>query len=371
MKLSFYFQRRLLLAAVFIIILGSVIGGCAPTTINSRYKPLHPANNTSIEFGIKANDRDGISKVELFVYEYELYVSSTNMMSARKRSGGTWGLVKEWNYPSEPTSVDEKHNVGGFPAGSYITYIVRTIDGKNSHATESWIFTAGDWPFGNSPIPIWVNGAPAKRIDVAFVADRDDYTNARNMLGDLEPLIFDGYHTNNGVKRGKKYWQFYYSPQRGHISDYNAGSPFTIDIPSSVSNSTIIDHAAVVHTTVKRDWASGGNFGTEPNNRGTAVHESGHAAFNLADEYSGGGHFSSSDPHHNIYNSKTACENYNTSVGFPASDCEQIGTTGWWRSEPSTDACIMFNDGDAAMPDFEHTCILRINWFYNQLEATP
>jgi len=364
-------KRRIPPAVALLVFLGSLVAGCAPTKINTRYKPLHPANNTAVEFGIKAGDGDGISKVELFVYEYELYVSSTNMMSARKRNGGVWGLVKQWTYPSKPTSVDEKYSVAGFPAGSFITYIVRTTDGRNNRTTESWSFAAGSWPFGNSPIPIWGNGAPAERIDVAFVADRDDYSTARDMLGDLEQLIFDGYHTNNGVKLGKKYWQFYYSPERGHISDYNAGPPYTLDIPASVSGSTIIDHAAVIHTTVKRDWASGGNFGTEPNNRGTAVHESGHAAFNLADEYAGGGHFSSSSPHHNIYGSKTDCENYNTSRGFPASDCEQIGSTTWWRSEPSADACIMFNDGDATMPDFEHTCILRAIWFYNQLEGTP
>lgn len=354
----------------FAVVLGFLLASCA-TTINSRYTPFHPANNSSIEFRVQASDRDGISRAELFVYEYELYVSSNNMASARRRTGGTWGIVHTWNYPAKPTNIDDTYTVAGFPAESYITYIVQVTDDGNHQKSESWTFAAGDWPFGNSPIPIWVNGAPAERIDVAFVPDRDDYANGRAMLPDLVQLIYDGYHTNNGVRQGKKFWQFYYSPETGYISDYDAGSPYTLDIPASVTNSTIIDHAAVIHTTVKRDWASGGNFGTEPNNRGTAVHESGHAAFNLADEYAGGGHFSSTSPHHNIYNSKAACENYNTSQGFPKSDCEQIGTTTWWRSEPAADVCIMLNDGDATMPDFEHTCILRINWFYDQLEGTP
>jgi hypothetical protein len=340
--------------------------GCA-TTLDTRYTPLHPENNTPVEFRIDARDRDGIARLRLYVYEYELYVSASGMASARRRTGGTWGLVQEWTYPATPQSISGTHDVAGFPAGSYITYLAETTDDRGRVARDQWTFAAGDWPFGNSPIPIWVNGAPAERIDVAFVADRDDYTTGRDMLPDLVALIFDGYHTNNGVRRGKKFWQFYYSPDTGHITDYDS-PPLMMDIPASVTASTIIDHAAVIHTTVKRDWASGGNFGTEPTNRGTAVHESGHAAFNLADEYAGGGHFTSSDPHHNNYNSQTACQNYNTANGWPASDCQNIEGS-WWRPEPSSLACIMLDDGDATMPDFERTCIRRVEWFYGELET--
>lgn len=341
--------------------------GCASLTrMSTRYKPLHPANNASVEFAVNATDGDGIKQVNLYVYEYALSVVN-GMQTATKRTGGTWGLVKTWNYSSEPNSISEKHSVSGFPASTFITFIYKVTDAKNNSKQEEWTFAAGDWPFGNNPIPLWGNGAPAERIDVCFIADRTDYANARAMLGDLEGLIFDGYHTNNGVRMGKKYWQFYYSPQRGFISDFNA-SPRSMDIPSSVQNSPIIDHGAVIHTTVKRDWASGGNFGTEPTNIGTAVHESGHAAFGLSDEYSGGGHSTSGNPHHNNYNSKSSCESYNTSNGWPASDCQNIEGS-WWRPEPSSLACIMFDDGDAAMPDFERTCINRISWFYSQLET--
>lgn len=343
------------------------LSGCA-TSLNTRYSPLHPANNASVEIQLRAHDGDGISKAELFVYEYELYVSSTGMRSARQRGGGTWGLVETWNYPTSPDDINETYTIAaGFPAESYITYLARTTDDNGNQASDSWTFAAGDWPFGNSPIPIWGNGAPAERIDVAFIADTDSYANARAMLGDLEGLIFDGYHINNGVRKGKKFWQFYYSPDRGHISDYD-DSPRVMDIPGSVSSSTIIDHGAVIHTVVKRDWASGGNFGTEPTNIGTAAHESAHATFNLKDEYSGGGHNSSTDPHHNNYNSEASCQTYNDNNGWPKTDCQHIEGS-WWRPEPSALACIMLDDGDAAMPDFERTCIRRIDWFYDELET--
>jgi hypothetical protein len=140
-----------------------------------------------------------------------------------------------------------------------------------------------------------------------------------------------------------------------------------MEIPESVENASHIDHAAIIHRTVKRDWASSGNFGTEPTNIGTAAHESAHSAFGLTDEYPDIGHRVSTDPHHNIYASEEECRNYNAVNGWPASDCENVEDE-WWRPEPSSLSCIMFNDADAAMPDFERTCINRIIWFYGRLE---
>jgi hypothetical protein len=340
---------------------------CSTPQLQTRYNPLHPNNNQAVNFRAIASDSDGIASAELFVYEYELYVGANGFQSARQRAGGTWGSVHTWNFHGHPTAIDETHNfAAGFPASSYVTYIVRVRDTLGSQASESWTFAAGNWPFGNSPIPLWGNGAPANRIDIAFVADRGDYANAHDMMTDLDRLIFDGYHSNNGIKLGKKYWQFYYSPERGSISDFDT-PPRVMDVPASIATSGIIDSAAVIHTTVKRDWASGGNFGTEPGNRGTAVHESGHAIFGLSDEYAGGGHSTSTNPHHNNYNSRAAAETYNSANSWPTTDVQNIEGS-WWRPEPNTLNCIMLDDGDAAMPDFTRTCLNRVLWYYRQLE---
>lgn len=355
------------LKAAVCVALAVALPSCGVASFSTRYQPLHPSNNQNVQFRIQAGDSDGIQSARLYVYEYALSIVN-GMQTATQRPGGTWGLVRNWNFPGTPSSIDVDHTVPGFPASTFIRYIAEVTDGDGHVRNEAWSFAAGDWPFGNNPIPIWGNGAPAERIDVAFIADQTDYANGRQMLPDLVGLIFDGYHTNNGVLLGKRFWQFYYSPQTGFISDYDDGPPYTMTIPAAVSGSPIIDHAAVIHTTVKRDWASGGNFGTEPTNRGTAVHESGHAAFGLADEYSGGGHYTSANPHHNNYNSLASCQAYNTSNSWPAGDCQTVVAGSWWRPEPSSLACIMLDDGDAAMPDFERTCLNRIVWYYGELE---
>lgn len=352
-------------STVTLAILGLLVCACSYPNVTSRYEPLHPGNNVNVTFQVDANDSDGIADVRLYIYEYELSIQG-GMQTATQRPGGTWGLQQAWGYAPAPTNVTETFSHPGFPADSFVRYLFTVKDTENRTRSEEWWFAAGDWPFGNSPVPILGNGAPAERIDVCFVADRTDYANGAAMLPDLEGLVFDGYHINNAIRgTRRKYWQFYYSPDTGFISDFDT-PPLMMTIPASVSGSAIIDHAAVIHTTVKRDWASGGNFGTEPANIGTAVHESAHAAFGLSDEYAGGGHSTSSNPHHNNYSSEADAQDYNTDNGWPATDVENIEGT-WWRPEPSGLACIMLDDGDAAMPDFERTCLARATWFYSQL----
>jgi hypothetical protein len=357
---------RLPVPAVLAALGSAILCACSATpTVRTRYQPLHPGNNANVNFRVIASDADGIDKAELFLFEYELSVQN-GMQTAAQRPGGAWGLVKTWTYPTGVNSIDETHTYAGFPANSFVEYLFRVTDKQGANTSESWNFAAGAWPFGTSPIPVLGNGAPAERIDVCFVADNTDFQNGAAMLPNLVGLIFDGYHTSNMIRGGyRQYWQFYYSPETGFISDFDS-PPLMLTIPASVTSSPIIDHAAVIHTTLKRDWANGGNFGTEPVNIGTAVHESAHAAFGLSDEYSGGGHSTSTNPHHNNHDSQGSAQRYNTSNGWPSDDVQNI-QTGWWRPEPSSLGCIMIDDGDASMPDFARTCLNRIVWFYQQL----
>ncbi len=337
--------------------------------MSTRYKPLNPANAIPVEFAVKANDSDGIAKAELFVFEYEMYLSTAGDQSIRQRPGGTWGSVNVWNYPSPPENIDEKYTFPGFPGGTFVTYIMEVTDTKGESKNEQWEFAAGDWLFGNAPIPVWVNDRLSKkRVNIAFVAEEEEYAQAREMLPHLEPLIFDGFHSNNGVKLGKTYWQFYYSPERGHIEDFGDGKPPPMTIPASVFEHALIDNAVIIHTHEKQDWSDGRNFGTEPANRGTALHETGHSVFTLADEYpTPNDPVMSNNPHHNVYGSEASCQAYNTSNTWPPSDCENIKDQ-WWRSEPEARACIMDDDRQDSMPEFARTCLARIKWYYGELE---
>jgi hypothetical protein len=183
------------------------------------------------------------------------------------------------------------------------------------------------------------------------------------MLGDLEKLIFDGFQTSNaqaGPRRRR--WQYFYVPETGHVLP----GGITMEVPLAVLNSSTIDATCIVHKNPFKDWSSGPYFSTEPESRGTAAHESGHAVFVLDDEYPTNNHNASVLPHHNSYETQKEAEVYNTNNGWPTTDVEPI-QPGWWRPEPAALGCIMFDDGDITMPDFERTCIHRVDWWYRHL----
>jgi hypothetical protein len=67
------------------------------------------------------------------------------------------------------------------------------------------------------------------------------------------------------------------------------------------------DAVVLVHKEVCRDLATGRLFSTEPTSFLTAVHESGHRPFGLADEYDRDGGYFTSDIFPNLFSSEEAC----------------------------------------------------------------
>jgi hypothetical protein len=340
--------------------------------LSPTYEPFHPEDGSPVTLRVKATSPlSGILSIKLFVYEHEVIAGASGALSAQRRPGGLWGPVHETSYPARPHCATTKVVLKkGFPPNSYIRYVATVVDGTTRQTTEEWFFAAGTWP-QEVPVPLWVQGPLSHRINVSFVADTDSYSIARQMLPRARALIFDGYHHNNGIRLGKKYWQFFYWQEQGHMPDYNdCVSSCDVQLPDALTQSTFSDAIGVLHTRPKRDWRAGKLFSTEPWNQGTALHETGHAVFNLADEYAGGAFFPDSDnTHHNVHEDQSACESYSETAGFEASECQPILNTTWWRSEACENACIMHDDGDMSMPSFGRSCMKKIQAYYEQLEA--
>jgi len=343
-----------------------------PPTITTSYGPLHPGNEVAVTFRVQAEDPVGITRVELYLYEYALTEDEDGMQVGKVRKGGQWGLVEEWSFSPPETTVSEAYTHSpGFPPESYVRYLFRVTNAGRSRRSEEWLFAAGDWPFPDTPVPILTNGPPGKRVNLTFVAD-ETYPDAAAMLGDLEGLIFDGYQRNNAIRGDRRrYWQFYYSLEKGLIDDgiSTDGSRIIqtkkiLDVPVSVKDARISTYAAVVHKDDSiTNWAVGSMFGAHAERPGVAVHEGGHAVFGLADEYPGGMHWLSTAPHHNNFDSPAA-ENDAGENDLSDESLESI-EPGWWK--PSELQCIM--DGDLQeMREFERSCIERVNWYYGQLE---
>ena len=113
------------------------------------HSPLHPANNQSVTFKTKVTDEEGITKVELMVYEYELYENHDGLPSKRKRIDSQWGLVYDWEFNGEEKNAEVAFNFArGFKAFSNVEYIFRVHNVKGEVSERLAIFDAGEarWP---------------------------------------------------------------------------------------------------------------------------------------------------------------------------------------------------------------------------------
>jgi hypothetical protein len=110
---------------------------CSTATIATRYAPLHPGDQVDTNFRVQASDSDGIKWAELHIFEHELTVQN-GLMTGIQRPGGTWGIVKTWNFNGSPNSIDETFTHAGFPRASFIKYVFRVGD-TNNNACEAII----------------------------------------------------------------------------------------------------------------------------------------------------------------------------------------------------------------------------------------
>jgi hypothetical protein len=320
-----------------------------------------------------------ISKLELFVYEYQVACSGSGSVTAIRRAGGKWGdlAVKKY-YWLPQAEIAEPVSLAAFPSASYVTYIARITDVLGRTRSESWSFAAGDWPCPSAPVPLWRNGPHNCRIDIAFVATQPYYVTPREMLKGLKTLIFDGYHQSNGIAPGRGYWQFYYASDR--LTSFTVSGQKINGVQNAPPPGNRFHAVAAIHNDPPlKDYWDGNKLFTAPiSNRGTAVHETAHVIFGLADEYDNAtfpafvpksGIAGTQQPppdHPNTFQDRPSCEAYNVNHSLPVSECQPIGNTGWYRSEAAARQCIMYNDGDANLPSFGPTCTKRTEWFYKE-----
>lgn len=387
------------------------------------HSPLHPDQRKPLSFKMKASDDWGIIKVQLYIYEYELYLDEDQLPSKRKRTGGEWGLVKTWDFPENDQEVvlEYKHNKG-FKDGSNVEYIFKVINTNNEESERLALFDAGRSPWPNDKITLYATTRePLKStINVCFFPDTDYGRNWSLFKSDMEKLIYEGYHENNKIKEKKQHWNFYYTQQEASglsiISD-----PFNqSNYPPFLKESLItgIDAFGLLHKNRYSDGAyllgnfsflSYNMFTSESYNLGTAVHETAHAIFNLSDEYDECVCFESPDGGANVFTTLQACQAFNLRHNFPTSECSVIGSRDgktWYMSEKmaqfntlaecesfnrkngydikscelliDVDArqwyrsldglCIMQDDGDDQIRDFKRTCGALVDEFYEKLE---
>lgn len=372
-----------------------VLNGPA-AVLDWMHSPLRAGNAEPVSFTLEARSSTGIDKVELFLYEYELFSNQFGLPSQRKRADGFAGKVRTWDYKAPVTSISLEHTNGlGFPAYSRVEYIWRitNVDGK---VTDRFaMFDAGTSPWPEDKVLLYsASRSPmSERIDIAFFRDVDYQDSIEIYNKDLDGMVQKGFLGTEVFSQNRQHWAFYTTNRKANGKAIAEDIGNDALIPEFLKDFSIpgIDAFCLMHREDYTDRSlllenfhtlSNNLFSAEAHNWGTAVHECGHAIFHLSDEYSGCACFQNRSSS-NVFREQADCMEWNLDNGFPTADCYPVTDLydrNWWSAEEPTffktegecsehnrknglsgDSCRTFinTSGEELFWAFETTCIMH------------
>jgi len=385
------------------------------------HSPIHPNDHQPVTFKLKASDESLIAKVELVVYEFELYQNTDGLPAKKRRISGLWGSQKTWtfNYPQYEVSLD--YTVPkAFKNNTNVEYIFYVTNVQGNVSARFATFDAGDSPWNKGKILLYSTTPTLmeQTINVDFIKDVDFGSDWATFLKDVEHLVYEGYLQNNMIKSHKDKWAFYYTKEPANGHDIAYATLRKEIFPKFLTDYRVegIDVYGLLHRQPFKDGAylmgnltflSTNMFTSESYNIGTAVHETAHAVFNLSDEYEGCVCYQPSTGA-NMFTSLAGCEAFNERRGIGKGKCTLIHNykgDNWYMAEEnvyfSTEVdchnfalahgyslddcstfidvdnsvsyrsesglCIMQDDGDAIIRDFKPACAKIIQDHYDEL----
>jgi len=239
---------------------------------------------------------------------------------------------------------------------------------------EDGIDCGGSCPFvcGNCK-PLIYQGAHEDKIDVVFVPDQTYNGDMELFKKHIDQLINGSYKQSPPIRDNLNKFNFYYIEDESWTNWSGGGH----NLPESLKTEcSFYDAAAIIHTDSHRDFRSGKKLSSEYDSNGTFVHESGHAIFNVADEYCCDSRYWKPSPFPNIYPNESDCRQDATNEGWNPNDCnffcdpndtsggENHCGEGWWRSDPDPD--IMRNSGGGSVNPFQRADLRNIYWTFDQ-----
>lgn len=216
------------------------------------------------------------------------------------------------------------------------------------------------------------------KIDVLLIADASTYTGSNwKTLFDAEAkrLVNDAFPTD--YQNLSDLFRFYLAQERGRFS-----APCGLRLVDANPNSTLgviapsMEIAAVIHRNSSQDCSTGNKFSAETGQPLTFLHELGHAALALADEYgvgndesiSTGGYWRPSNGPSNIYRILSGgdeCPGISSNMGWPQADCKPIPglsvNLGRWSRSHTALKNLMRIAGSATPSSF-NVAIVRGIW---------
>lgn len=282
--------------------------------------------------------------------------------------------------PGELTSSCQV-TVSPYQNNSYVGYKVEAKDGNgNIINSDGYIYFAAseepwrsDLNWQKDPIPVYQRGAQENKIDLVFIPDKDyddpmfkNRGNA-NFVIDTEGLIKEAFFSDKpfsqNIRQKREMWNFYITYFRGDAAEQTIGcgliKPVNWEHLVPVINSGFIVHNQVFYDCAL-SLGEDSLFSAEYNSFRTAIHETGHSVFSLADEYSGGRLIfdTAKFSYHNVFDHKTDCDNEkNTNYPNNRYQCGNINQY-WFRYDGKFD---IMADTSLDSNTFGPADLLRIN----------
>jgi hypothetical protein len=328
-----------------------VLAGCAGTA-SLMHTPIYPASGENVTYTLEVSSGKGVANVKL----YEL-VSSVN--AAGTVTPGVETLLQQWNPAGSPTSTTLTcTKTGGYVADRLVRYRCEVKNGAGYSFSRNVTFATRPYPVTGQPAPIYVQGDVDHVFDVIFIPDTD-ITNMGTFRNECRNMITNAVFAEPYVKIWRNQFNFYINPDTGTATDYDR---IAIDglhqTPANWANLSFAEVKVLMHQNNLRDYASGGLFSTELQNRGTMMHEGGHAMFELADEYAGGAHWQAGT-YPNNWSTLAGAQADAPSRHKTATDARQMGTTGWYKI--CVDNCQMCVSG-LNLSSYDEPCTDRVGY---------
>ena len=243
-----------------------------------------------------------------------------------------------------------------------------------------WRRTRVGAPASGTAIPVSFTGERSQRVDIVFVADADSYTGANDpqFLADAASVIKGAYYGQDYFLANQQRFNFWLADQVGdadRVPAPTAADPTATNCVLTAPANFASDYSwrnagAILHSDTFRDCASGGVFSTEPTSLGTVLHETGHAAFGLADEYCCDGGYFENSPFPDLWDTLAECQSDAPALGRTAADCRTITDPrpatpkNWFTSEPTPNDLM-----NASRRPPQAADIRRADWLFGNCAA--
>jgi hypothetical protein len=355
-------RNRAPMLAAFLVLAAA---GCAesPTTI-AMHDPIYPAADEKVTFTLDRVKGSKLARVEL--YESISRVNSDGTIDATGRES----LLGSWRSPEDRISLTRGR---GYGANSLVRYrfVVRAPSGlwpRTETYTHEVTFATRPYPGSSDvetalPAPVYCVGHPDNAFDIILIPDRDMQDEMPAFRKECGGLIREEFLEEPTLQMFRRSFNFYINSWPG-----SATTADTIptqgyhQAPANRENLSFAECLALIHRGPRLDYALYENnlCSIEMGERGTFLHELGHALFALADEYEYGGDHRETPPWPNNWVEEAWAKVAAPYIGKSPSDvCVIRGTDPlWWKM--CVDSCQMCTS--ARTTSYDRPCRNRVVW---------